>query len=52
MIDDIYITGDDLKRIYQKRKKKIWRFAVFGALLILAYFLAGAVGAWMYGPAN
>src|ERR1700733_1664887 len=39
MIDDIYITGDDLKRIYQKRKKKIWRSAVFGALLTLCYFL-------------
>jgi hypothetical protein len=23
-----------------------------GVVLILAYFLAGAVGAWMYGPAN
>jgi uncharacterized protein involved in exopolysaccharide biosynthesis len=39
MIDDIYITGDDLRRIYQTKKKKIWRFAVFGALLTLVYFL-------------
>lgn len=39
MIDDIYITGDDLKRVYQTKKKKIWRYAVFGALLILVYFL-------------
>jgi uncharacterized protein involved in exopolysaccharide biosynthesis len=39
MIDDIYITGDDLRRIYQKRKKKIWRFAIFGAILTLVYLL-------------
>ncbi len=39
MIDDIYITGDDLKRIYQKKKKKIWRFGIFGALLTIVYCL-------------
>ncbi len=39
MIDDIYISGDDLKRIYQKKKKAIWRSAVLGAVIVLGYFL-------------
>jgi uncharacterized protein involved in exopolysaccharide biosynthesis len=39
MIDDIYISGEDLKRLYQKKKKKIWRVAALGALLTLGYFL-------------
>jgi uncharacterized protein involved in exopolysaccharide biosynthesis len=39
MIDDFYISGDDLKRIFQKKKKNIWRSAVFGTLLVLGYFL-------------
>jgi len=39
MIDDIYISGEDLKRLYQKKKKKIGRYALLGALLALSYFL-------------
>lgn len=39
MIDDIFISGDDLKRIYQKKKKKIWRSAALGALLMLGYLI-------------
>lgn len=39
MNEDLYITGDDLKRVYQKKRRKIWRAAILGAFLALGYFL-------------
>jgi hypothetical protein len=39
MMDDIYITGDDIKRIYYKKRRYIWRSAVIGTVLALGYFL-------------
>jgi len=39
MIDDIYISSDDLKRIYRKNKKKILWAAIGGAVFALAYYL-------------
>lgn len=37
-MDDIYISWDDLKRLYQKKKRKIIRAALLGGLFSLAYF--------------
>ncbi|MBS0649414.1 MAG: hypothetical protein JSS10_09370 [Verrucomicrobia bacterium] len=39
MMDDIYISWDDLQRIFQKKKRKIIRAALLGGLFSLAYFL-------------
>ncbi|HEX2579204.1 MAG TPA: hypothetical protein VHK67_02225 [Rhabdochlamydiaceae bacterium] len=39
MIDDIIISAEDLQRLYQKKKKKIWKFSSLGTLLLLIYFL-------------
>lgn len=38
MIDDIYISWDDLKRVYQKKKRKITCIALAGALVSFSYF--------------
>src|ERR1700742_4880096 len=39
MIPNIYISGDDLKKIYQKKKKKIFWAAIVGAVFSLSYFI-------------
>jgi len=39
MIDDLFISAEDLQRLYQKKKRKIWKFSTLGTLLLLAYFL-------------
>jgi uncharacterized protein involved in exopolysaccharide biosynthesis len=38
MIEDIYISWDDLKRVYQKKKRKIRWAALLGGLLSFTYF--------------
>jgi len=38
MIDDIFISWDDLKQVYQKKKRKIKQAAFIGGLLSFAYF--------------
>ena len=39
MTDDIFITGADLKKLYQKKRRKIFQFAVLGAFIALGYFI-------------
>lgn len=39
MIHDIYISLDDFKKVYQKKKRKIKRAAVFTAICSFLYFL-------------
>jgi hypothetical protein len=39
MNDDIYISWEDLKRVFQRKQRKIIGAALIGALLFLGYFL-------------